>query len=123
MLIVLILVLAIAFCEASVLLLGDRRYAAQPVIALVVACALFVSWLVLENPWQVFPDKKFASVLLGVWIATVPVAVLSVLAFGFSRICHAFWRHLGVLLASGGVVYLYPWFALLSVCASGLDCI
>ena len=115
--------IAIVFCQSSVLLLRDERFAAQSVIALGVACVLFVFWFLLENPWQDFPDRNVASVLLGLWIVTVPIAVLSVLSFGFSRLRHAFWRHLGVRLGSAAVVYLYPWFVLLSVCASGLDCI
>ena len=117
------LLIAIVFCEGSVLLLRDRLFAAQAVVALSAVCVLFVSWFFLENPWQVLPERKVAITLLGLWIVAIPIAVLSILSFGFSKLRHAFWRHLGVLLSSAAIAYIYPWFVLLSICASGLDCI
>ena len=123
-------VLAVLFCQGSVLLLSDQRYAAQAAAAIGVACVLFVCSFGLyefafesEELLQAYPHRKAASVLLRLWTATVPTVVLSVLAFGFSRLRRALWGHLGVLFASAAVVYVYPLFLLISVCASGLDCI
>jgi hypothetical protein len=118
-----LLLAAIVFSEASLLLLSDERFAAQSILALGTVCVLFLSWFLVEDPWHVVPDRKITTVLLGLWTVSGPVIVLSVLSFAFSRLRHPLWRHLGVLLASVAVVYLYPMFALLSVCASGIDCI
>jgi cellulose synthase/poly-beta-1,6-N-acetylglucosamine synthase-like glycosyltransferase len=123
MLFFLALLAAIVFCEASLLLLSDGRFTAQSILALSTVCVLFLSWFLVEDPWHVVPDKKVTTVLLGLWTVSVPVIVLSVLSFGFSRLRHPLWRHLGVLLASVAVVCFYPMFALLSVCASDIDCL
>lgn len=117
------LLIAIVFSEGAVFFFRERLYAAQTVIALGAVCVLFASWFLLENPWQVLPERKVATTMLGLWIVAVPIAVLSILSFGFSKLQHAFWRHLGVLLSSAAIVHVYPWFVLFSICASGLDCI
>ena len=115
--------MAIIFCEDSVLLLRDERFAAQAVFALSTVCVLFVSWFLLENPWYVLPEKKATTTLLGFWIVTVPIALFSAFSFGLSKLRHSFWRHVGVLVVSAVVVHFYPWFVLWSICVSGLDCL
>lgn len=115
--------LAIFFCEVALLLFLQRRYRAQAVTAVFTVCLLFALWVKVETPWQVFPDRKVASLLLGLWTVAAPVAVLSVLSLGLSKLHQPIWRHLVVFLLGPAVTYFYPWLVLWSVCASGLDCI
>lgn len=114
---------AIVFCEVALLFFAEKRYAVQAVMAIATVCLLFALWIWVETPWQIFSERKAASSLLGIWIVAAPVAVLSVLALCLSKLRQPIWRHLGVLVLGPGVVYVYPWFVLSSVCASGLDCV
>ncbi len=114
---------ALIFCELALLLLGQKRYAHQVALAAVTALVLFGLWFWYETPWKLFPGRKVASSLLGFWTVVVPVVVLSALSLGASRFERPVVKHLVVLVVCPIVVYAYPLFALMSVCASGLDCI
>jgi hypothetical protein len=115
--------IALIYCEVALLFFEQKRYARQGILAAVTVCVLFALWSWFETPWQVFPDRRMASSLLGLWTVAIPVAVLSVLALGASKLRRPSLRHLAVFLLCPIIVYLYPWFALISVCVSGLDCI
>jgi hypothetical protein len=115
--------IALAFCEAALLLLDQKRYALQAVLAAVTVGVLLALWFWFETPWRLFPERKVTTSLLGFWTVAVPVVVLSALSFGASKVTRPFFKHLVILLICPIVVYAYPLFALMSVCASGLDCV
>jgi hypothetical protein len=115
--------LAVIFCEAALLLFEQRRYALQLLLATVTAGIDLALWFWIETPWTLFPESKTTASLLGLWMVTVLVVVLSGLSFGASRLKSPVLKHLVILLICPIVMYAYPWFVLMSVCASGLDCI
>jgi len=119
------LLIAIVFCEGAVLLLIKRRYAALGLCALATVCLLFALWVWSEAPWQwrVSPERDVAPYLLGLWLVAVPVAALSASSFALARLRRPLWRHMGALVVSVAAVSFYPFFALYSVCATGLDCL
>jgi len=118
-----LVLVAVLFCEFTLLLLGQKRYAHQAVLASVTALVLLGLWFWYETPWELFPDRKVAASFLGFWTAAVPVVLFSALSFGASKFKRQVLKHLVILLICPIVVYAYPLFALMSVCASGLDCI
>ena len=115
--------IALVFSEAALLLLEQKRYALQAVLAALTVGVMLALWFWFETPWTLFPERKIAVSLLGFWTVAVPIVVLSALSFGASKLTSPVFKHLVILLIGPIVVYAYPLFALLSVCASGLACI
>jgi hypothetical protein len=126
MLSVLILFVAtIVFAEASVLLFRKQMLIAQLYFAVGVAALHLLFSFLLSSPWQAQAhiESDIRLLALNLWSASAPIILVSLLAFMLSKVDMAVLRHVILIFFCIAIVFAYPWFLLLSICASGLDCV
>lgn len=115
----------VALAYAQFALFCSRRRLVKWLIF--VAVAVVIGLMVLEDrtagPSGAKENWPIATLLVGIWVMTVPVAILSGGALAISRLTKELWRQVSLIFLVLLTMFFWPIFALFSVCASGIDCL
>jgi hypothetical protein len=109
--------------EAILYFAGRNRTTAELILcALVIAvcAAVWYSTQPMTNPRILRPG---AYLLFVVWVMAAPVALLTLVSHALARSRLRAVKHGGVVVSAAALALAWPFFALSSLCASGLDCI
>ena len=118
-----LLLAALSFVEVSAFCAARKFFRFQ----LLIGAAAFVSCVVLfyatDPPSYAKLTRPFAYFLVVVWVTAIPLVALSAGATLLVKVRATVWRQLGLTALSVGVIAALPFFALMSICASGVDCV
>jgi len=113
--------LALAYLEGAVYLSRGLRYLAPWTLAAIAVLLCIEYWF--SGSSYVREAHPLLSFLVILWIVSVPVLALSAASLLILRVGRHAARQILILGTVALVVFFWPWFALHSVCASGLDCL
>jgi hypothetical protein len=117
------LLAALLFAEVSAYCASRRLFQLQISIGAVAFVVLLVFQYAKQSTPYAVQTRPYAYFLVWAWVTAVPLATLTLGAALLARIPSTAWRQVGLAVLSLGVTVALPWFMLLSVCASGFDCI
>jgi hypothetical protein len=116
-------VLALVFAEGTLYFARRKRTKSQVILGGLMFVGSVVAWYVTQpatNPRILRPLAYFVFVA---WIVFVPLALLAAGSYFLARARSSLLTHAGVLAMALVVSFVWPFFALSSLCGSGLDCI
>ena len=118
-----VFVLALAFAECLLFCSSRGLIRMQVAVGGLTLVVWILLWYFVEpstNPRILRPFVYFLFVL---WVVATPLAIVAAGSYLFARIRAAIFRHSAMALMSVVVAIMWPFFALWSLCSSGLDCI
>ncbi len=118
-----LLVGALVFAEVSLFCAARGWFRAVVLIGVATCGLLVVLDYALQPLSYAMQMRPVAYFLVIVWIAGVPLAILSAAALLLAQVNAPIARHLGILVISVVVIAVLPLFGLWSICTSGVDCI
>ena len=118
-----LLVGALVFAEVCLYCAVRRWFRAVVLIGVGTSTLLVVLDYALQPLSYAMQMRPVAYFLVIVWIAGVPLAILSAAALLLAQVNGPIARHLGILAISVVVIAVLPLFGLWSICMSGVDCI
>ena len=118
-----LLVGALVFAEVCLYCAVRKWFRAVVLIGVATCTLLVVLDYALQPLSYAMQMRPVAYFLVIVWIAGLPLAILSAAALLLAQVDAPIARHLGVLVISVVVIAVLPLFGLWSICMSGVDCI
>lgn len=118
-----VFVMSFTFAKALSYIIAQKPYWMQLAAVALTFIGSIGVWYLTQPATNPRVLRPFAYFLFVVWIVAVPLALLAVLSYMASRVRSPLLRNAALVVVAAAVSFVWPFFALSSLCNSGLDCI